>query len=168
MKKLERYFLFVIFVALHSCVDIVTYPETPSISFRSFNLYYAQDLLGNEIILGKLEIDFTDGDGDIGLNQPSDINLPDTLKYNLFLSLHEIKNGMMEIVEGDKGKYSYRVPYMERIGQNKTMKGTITVDLEYSTIDYDTIVYTYFLMDRAFNRSNTDTSSIVVFTGIFQ
>jgi hypothetical protein len=166
MKKQLKYFLFLIFLSLFSCDDLVSYPETPSIKFRAFNLYYAQDQLGNDIILGKLEIDFTDGDGDIGLDQPVDTSLPDTLKYNLFLTLHEINNGVMELVEGDKGKYFYRVPYMERIGQNKTMKGTITVDLEFTTIDYDSIVYTYFLMDRAFNRSNTDTSSVVVFTGL--
>lgn len=141
----------------------MTYPDTPVIKFKSFDRFLSEDILGNKIILGKLEIEFTDGDGNIGLNQPDLPDLPDSLKFNLFLTLHEFKNGNLVKVEGTEGILNYRVPFMERIGQNKTMKGTITVDIEYKTIEYDTLAYTFYLMDRAFNRSNTDTTFLIVF-----
>jgi hypothetical protein len=49
----------------------------------------------------------------------------------------------------------YRIPYMERLGQNKILKGTISVTflyLFYSTAD--TIRYDFYIKDRALNESN--------------
>ena len=155
-----------ILMFFNSCDEFVSYPDTPVISFKAFTLYRTTDILGNEILLGKLDIDFTDGDGDVGLNQPDSDTLADSLKYNLFLTLHEFKDGDLIEVEEPEGTLFYRIPYMERTGQNKTLQGTITVDIEYKTVEYDIIAYTFYLMDRAYNRSNTDTTGLIVFTGI--
>lgn len=155
--------LIISILIFHGCGELISYPDIPEISFKNFNLYLSEDVLGNKILIGKLEIDFTDGNGDIGMNQPPEGNLPDSLKYNLFLFLHKIENNQIIKVEGDEGKLKYRLPYIERIGQNKTLKGTIYVDIEYKTIDYDSIFYTFYLTDREFNKSNTDTTGIIVF-----
>ena len=155
-----------IILLINACGEIVTYPDTPIVTFKSFNLFTSEDILGNSILLGKLEIEFTDGDGDIGIQQPNSADMADSLIYNLFLSLYEIKNNQEVKIEGPEGNLNFRVPYIERIGQNKTLKGTIYVDIEYKTIEYDTIFYTFQLIDRQFNRSNTDTTYLITFTGI--
>ena len=151
---------------ISGCGEIVSYPDTPSIEYNNFNLYTATDILENQILLGKLDIDFTDGDGDVGMDQPSSPDLPDTLQFNLFLNLYEVINKMPVKIEGPVGELKYRIPYMERIGQNKTLQGTITIEIEYKSIEYDTIFYTFYILDRAFNRSNTDTTALIIFTGI--
>jgi len=150
----------------NACGEIVSYPDTPVITYEAFTLYRGEDILQNPILLGRLEIGFTDGDGNIGLNQPDSTATEDSIKYNLFLTIHEIKNLQPVKVEGPEGEFKYRIPYIERTGQNKTLKGTIFVDIEYKTIDFDTIFYTFYLMDRAFNRSNTDTTDVLIFTGL--
>ena len=158
--------LTVIIFLINGCGEIVSYPDNPIVKFKGFTLFRSVDILGNNILLGKLEIEFTDGDGDIGIQQPNLPDIPDSLKYNLFLSLHQIKNAQEVKIEGPEGELNYRVPYIERTGQNKTLKGTIYVDIEYKTLEYDTIFYTFQLLDRSFKRSNTDTTALIVFTGI--
>ena len=57
----------------------------------------------------------------------------------------------------------YRIPPLDREGQNPTLKGEISVDIEYLTIDYDTLRYAFYIMDRAFNRSNVDSTDWIIF-----
>ena len=59
---------------------------------------------------------------------------------------------------------SYRIPYMERLGQNQILRGTIAVTLMYQSYnDADTIKYSFYIKDRADNYSNTEeTSEIIV------
>ncbi len=153
-------------VLFASCEKIQKYPDTPTIDYKGFTLYQTQDALGNNILLGELEIKFTDGDGDIGIEQPDSSGLADTLKYNLFLNLWTFTNNSWKEIEDDAEIQNFRIPYIERTGQNKTLTGTITVDLEYKTIDYDTIRYTFYLLDRQFHHSNVDTTETIIFTGI--
>lgn len=148
-----------------ACEKIQSYPETPHVNYKSFGIYSTVDPLGNEILLGKLEFDFTDGDGNVGLKQDSSTNIPDSLKYNLFLSLYDKKGDDFEKIE-DLPSLNFRIPYIERKGQNKTLKGTITVDLEYKTMKYDTIFYSFYITDRDYNRSNVDSTEVLIFTGI--
>ena len=164
MKVSLLFKIILIFISISACDSLVSYPDTPIVNYKGFNLYRTTDILGNEILLGKLDIEFTDGDGDIGINQPDSANVADSLKYNLFLSVHELKNGVLRKIEGDEGMLNFRVPFMERTGQNKTLKGTITVDIEYKTMEYEIIAYSFYLMDRAFHRSNTDTTQLIDFT----
>jgi hypothetical protein len=56
----------------------------------------------------------------------------------------------------------YRIPYMERTGQNKILKGTISVTflyLFYSPEDTDTIKYEFYIKDRAQHISDTAITS---------
>jgi len=153
-------------ISLFGCEEILSYPDEPSIDYKSFDLFLTSDALGNEFFLGKMQFGFTDGDGDIGLKQPTSDDLADTLKYNLFMSMFEIKNGQVVKVGGPAGETAYRIPFIERNGQNKTLKGDIIIDIEYKILNFDSIFYTFYIMDRAFNRSNSDTTHLVVFTGL--
>ena len=151
-----------------ACDEIVTYPDTPVIDYKSFSLYSTTDTLGNRILQGTIEFTFTDGDGDVGLLQPSDtVQQPDSVKFNLFTSLYDFKDGEFKKISGIVGEQKFRIPYMERTGQNKTLKGTVTVDLQYfEPITYDTVFYTFYMTDRSYHHSNTDTTDVIVFTGL--
>jgi len=158
--------LFLISSFIAGCGEIVSYPDTPVIDYKSFALYRTTDELGNSIFLGKMDIGFTDGDGDVGLEQPDSAAIADSLKFNFFTTMYTMKNGVSEKVPGIAGEQNFRIPYIERKGQNKTLTGTITIEFEYKLIVYDTIFYTFYMSDRQFHRSNTDTSELLIFTGL--
>jgi hypothetical protein len=168
MLKIQKFvtLLFMVSALAAGCGEIVTYPDAPVISYKSFSLYKTTDALGNSILLGQMELKFTDGDGDVGLTQPDSLASADSLKYDFFTSLHAMKNGVFDTIGGAVGKQNFRIPYITREGQNKTLKGSITIDFEYKLIEYDTIFYTFYMQDRAFHKSNVDTSEVIVFTGL--
>ncbi|MCF8380432.1 MAG: hypothetical protein K9H49_12690 [Bacteroidales bacterium] len=157
--------LFLMAVIFASCEEIKSYPEIPHVDYQSYSLFSTTDALGNKILLGKLTFEFTDGDGDLGLEQPEIADPPDSLLYNLYLSLYE-KDGAEFIKREDINSLNFRIPYIEREGQNKTLTGTITIDLEYKVIEYDTFFYTFQIVDRQFNKSNIDSTDVLIFTGI--
>ena len=58
---------------------------------------------------------------------------------------------------------SYRIPYMERLGQDKILKGTISVTFLYLFYSpSDTIRYDFYIKDRAENVSNVASTSEIV------
>ena len=168
MKTLRFLIVFLIsfFGIIVGCEDIVRYPDTPMIEYKKNTLYLTNDSLGNRVVKIKLELEVTDGDGDIGLKQPSPADIADTLKnFNFFLTLYDFSNGEFKKVEG-LGIQNYRIPYIKIEGQNKSLKGTIQLDIEHKSIIYDTIFYSFYLYDRAKNKSNTDSSEVIVLSGI--
>lgn len=142
------------------------YSDIPEIDYQSFTLYYKIDSFGQKSLSGDLLFNFTDGDGNIGLRPLQDTSgiwFPDTLKYNLFLQLYDYQEGIFVKVPEEKGGfYKYRIPYLDK----QPLTGSISIKIDYPTIVYDTIFYTFYLYDRTFNRSNTDSTDVAVFTGI--
>jgi hypothetical protein len=58
---------------------------------------------------------------------------------------------------------AYRIPYMERTGQDKILKGTISVTFLYLFYSpSDTIRYDFYIKDRAGNVSNVASTSEIV------
>ncbi len=152
---------------LVSCEKITpVYPDEPVIDYQGFSLYITLDELNNKTLIGQLSFKFTDGDGNIGL-QPlpdsSGLNLPDTLKYNFFLQLYDLKGYEYEKVsEEEGGILKYRIPYLD----NQPLSGTLDLEISYPLIVHDTIYYTFYIYDRDFNRSNTDSTEVIVLSGI--
>jgi hypothetical protein len=73
-----------------------------------------------------------------------------------------MKNGVIgPAPDNDPLKPSnYRIPYMEIVGQNKILKGTIAVTFFYLFYsEEDTIRYDFYIKDRAEHISNTVSSS---------
>lgn len=165
MKRLA-YILIVSTLVLTGCPTPKVLPDVPRVEFLSFILSEKTGDLG-KILTGELTLYFEDGDGDIGFLASLDsLSQPDSVKYNLFLTLHEKVDGMYHTVDTSEleTKPFYRIPPLDREGQNKTLKGEIAVEIEYYTIDYDTLRYSFYLLDRAYNRSNTDTTTEIIFT----
>jgi hypothetical protein len=160
-------FLFAFPLLLAACQEVLPeYPDEPVVEYRQFALYVSVDQLGNKTLMGRLTFDFTDGDGNLGLNplpENTGILLPDTVKYNFFLQLYDLK-GYEYIKVSDElgGVLKYRIPYLNK----QPLKGTIDLDISYPLILHDTVFYTFYIFDREYNRSNTDTTDVIVLSGI--
>jgi hypothetical protein len=160
-------FLFSALLLLISCNEIdPVYPDEPAVDYQGFGLYISVDELGNKTLMGQLTFDFTDGDGNIGLLplvDTTELNLPDTLKYNFFLQLFDLQGyDYVKIPDENGGILKYRIPYLDK----QPLSGTMDLQISYPVIKYDTIYYTFYIYDRDFNRSNTDTTDVIVLSGI--
>ena len=152
---------------LVSCERITpVYPNEPIIDYQGFGLFITVDALNNKTLVGQLSFDFTDGDGNIGLPPLVDsvgLDLPDTVKYNFFLQLYDLKGFTYEKVpEEEGGVLKYRIPYLNK----QPLSGTLDLEISYPLIVHDTIFYTFYIYDRDFNRSNTDSTEVLVLSGI--
>ncbi len=166
MRKLLPGILFVVLLALlfNCCEKIRTLPPEPRIEFRQFTLKDSiHPDLGDVGKSGILEFYFEDGDGDIGLKQPGE---GDADTVNLFFTLYRKLDGVF--VEADTSEISkpgnFRIPYIEREGQNKTLQGTIQITLFYNISNLsDTIMYEFYITDRAGNESNLESTCEIPF-----
>jgi hypothetical protein len=158
-------------LAIASCGKIVTLPPEPYIEYTSFTLFDTTDLLGNKIMGGRLKFYFEDGDGDLGLAVPDNNEEADTI--NLFVTLYRMNDGkIFPAPDNDPFKPTgFRIPYMERTGQNKILKGDISVIFSYLFYSReDTIRYDFNIKDRAGNLSNTVSTSVipVFYPGVYE
>ncbi len=158
-------------LALASCGKIETLPPEPRIEYTSFTVFDTTDLLGNQIKGGKLEFYFEDGDGDLGLDVPDETAEADTI--NLFVNLFRVNNGQISPAPANDpfAPTGFRIPYMERTGQNKILKGDISVIFFYLFYTQeDTIKYDFYIKDRAGNSSNSASTSLipVYFPGVYE
>lgn len=150
-----------------SCEEIEPeYPDIPHVDYQSFGLYVTTDELENRTLAGRLSFEFTDGDGNIGLaplDENTNPDLPDSLKYNFYLQLYDLQgNEYVKIPAEEGGELRYRIPYLDK----QPLKGTMDLDIFYPLIVHDTVFYTFYIVDRTFNHSNTDTTEVLVLSGI--
>jgi hypothetical protein len=125
-----KYLTIAVFLSfiLASCGKIEKLPPEPKIKFTSFEVFDTIDIyLGNSFKAGRLKFYFEDGDGDMGLQQPQKGSTADST--NLFFTLLRRQGGILApATDTDPLKPpANRIPYMERLGQNKILKGTISV-----------------------------------------
>ena len=136
-----------------SCQKKVTYPLEPVILFNSFQVYNDSAILS---------IDFTDGDGDIGLTS-SDVSKP--YDSNLFLTYYEKQKGVFKKIDLPL-PFNYRIPVLNKSNKEKPLKGTISVNITptfYNPFSkFDTLKFDVNIKDRALNLSNTISTPEVV------
>lgn len=155
----------IIFLFVGSCGKIEKLPPEPSIRFSNFQIFDTTDLLGNDVKGGRLNFYFEDGDGDLGLASPDNTLNPDST--NLFFKLYRKTSGIMVPAPDDDllTPSSYRIPFMIRLGQNKILRGNISVTFLYLFYsDADTIKYEFFVKDRALHESNKASTCEIVVT----
>jgi hypothetical protein len=132
------------------------------LEFTNFSIFDTTDILGNLSKGGRLRFHFEDGDGDVGLEAPVAGQVDTT---NLFLTLYrKVKGERVPAASNDPLKPSaYRIPYMERLGRDKILKGTISITFLYLFYSKaDTISYDFYIKDRALNSSNVVSTSDIV------
>jgi hypothetical protein len=163
MRKVKCLVIFLTgLLALNACTKVQQLPATPSVKFTSFTVFDTTDILGNLGKGGRLKFYFEDGDGNLGLPEPTGENEDTT---NLFLVLYRKVNGeMVQVPDNDPLKPSpYRIPYMVRMGTNQILKGTISVTFVYLFWSpADTIKYDFYIKDRLDNLSNTESTSEII------
>ncbi len=157
MKKIAV-ILVLISGLLYQCQEPEVYPDEPIIDYEHFFLYVSINSLDQEVLTGQLNFSFTDGDGNIGFEpDTSTADIPDSIRYNLFLQMYDLQDGdYVEVPDEEGGYLKYIIPYLDK----QPLQGTISVTIEYPIIEFDTVFYTFFLYDRDMNRSNTDTTDV--------
>jgi hypothetical protein len=147
-------------LVLSTCDPIEKVSDVPEIKFKSFAMFNV-DTLGFQIKAGELIFSFIDGNADFGVLE----NSKDTL--NLFLTpFHKVNMAYVPLnVDTFGRKYAVMNDQaLVRIGQNKTVKGEINLQIYYF-IDppYDTIRYDFYIVDRAGNKSNVASTTDISF-----
>jgi hypothetical protein len=155
-------------LTLYACKKPVSYSEIPAISFQTFTKTITTDLLGNKILKGRLAFYLIDGDGNIGFNESDTTSpwSPGTEYFNnLHLTFFKMNNGNW--IPDTSFNLAYRTPYIEPKGQNKTRKCTIMIDIDYEynssgQLPFDSIMYSFYLYDRTLNKSNTESTGLIL------
>jgi len=119
-----------------------------------------------------LYLDFIDGDGNFGLEEGENDNLPDACvkRYNLFIDQYELQDGIWVNVTNnpcandENTPLYYSVPWAKPAGQIQTQKGEIKIELStnwYIGLEgpHDTIRFEIYIRDRDQNESNRITTS---------
>ena len=97
------------------------------------------------------------------ITDTSSLNEPDSVKFNFFLQVYELKGyEYVPIPDEEGGILKYRIPPLDK----QPTKGIMDLDIYYPVIVTDTFFYTFYISDRDFNRSNLDTTDVIVLTGI--
>jgi hypothetical protein len=149
-------------LVLGSCEPIQKVSDVPEIKFKSFSLF-EMDTLGFRIKVGEMVFSFIDGNADFGVDAAS--NSQDTL--NLILTPFKKLNGLYDSINMDTYGRRYTVLNNEslvRVGQNKTIKGEIKLQIYYFvTPPFDTLKYDFYILDRAGNKSNVASTTDIGF-----
>ena len=148
-----------------SCVKTEPVSPVPEVKFKSIEVFEAIDSLGNHVVISELKFHFIDGDADFGLETPFVEDSSDLYNYNVFLIPYEKIDTFYVGIKQDtlKPPPFYRIMRdtpLDRVGQNKTIQGTISIDIQHSPVpDYDTMRYDFYIVDRAFHKSNLESTA---------
>ena len=175
MKKLFA-ISFLAFVILAACQKKVEYPIEPVITYQGVAYVMdADSVLTGEVVLS---IGYTDGDGDLGLDD-ADTVYPfgprDPHYYNLIIDY--LKWDGTQFVETPLLSWNQQTQSYDTVSFNARFKRLVFNDEEKAisgTIDYtmmvynplspnDTIKFRAHLIDRALHESNTIETEIIKF-----
>lgn len=141
------------------CKDDRVFPIEPVISFAGFELF---DDNGNQMI--RVSLNFTDGNGDVGL-APGDtfppFNTASPYYFNLWIKYFENKEGVLQEVILP-APLSGRIPVLNSTGRDRPLQGVINYDIDISLRGSDTIKMEFQLIDRDLNQSNAVDSGPMV------
>lgn len=158
-----------------ACRKIEQYPPEPWIEFKDFEKILDTTLdVYNQ---GILKFKFTDGDGNIGLDEGDTFppfNPGSRYYYNLIIDYYEIRNGIETLVplvtynsatqEYDTISLSARVPLLIPKEIKKPISGDIydTLFIYNFNSTFDTLLLKFRLVDRELNESNEASTGIIV------
>ncbi len=156
--------------AFSGCLKPEDFPDKPILTFKELQQVYEPngptDTTRNWYFY--LTVDFTDGDGDIGLDEAdtqSPFGLNEAHYFNYFTQIRKRTNGQW----ADFGQqWTYRMKRITPTGQDPTLNGEIELRMGPiagvqpfplpSLYPGDTIEVTARLEDRSLNMSNTVTT----------
>ncbi|MBL7942656.1 MAG: hypothetical protein JNM00_07810 [Flavobacteriales bacterium] len=163
MKPVRLFLWMLPAIGLCACLEQENFPDEPVLEFSQF-ITSGDDS-------ARMVINFTDGDGNFGLN-PSDTTgefcIDGCIRYwNLYLEYYELQNGTWTHIPLDPWNqipFYYRVPFIAPTGQNKSQEGTMSIAMPfyYLLSEFDTARFQISAVDRDFNESNVVVSSTFV------
>ncbi len=162
MKKLSKiavvaFVASLLFLAFSACNDDKQYPIEPVIEFKDFVNYSGDS--------GEIRLNFTDGDGDIGLGQ-GDTNTPYNKEgdyyHNIFMRyMYYDTSGTLipffylptDTDSVDALSFNYRIPVITPVGQDKSLNGEIHVRV-FPPFPHNRMRLKIYIVDRALHKSN--------------
>lgn len=160
--KFSFLILLIAVLILPYCGKIEKIPETPSIKYISNREVDTVDALGNPAKRIDIEIYLIDGDGNIGLFSYDTVSPNDTSKF--YIKEYRKKNGIF-VEEIYEQPLHNRLPYLQPIGQDKTLRCTIKVEISYNEPQLavmDSLRYELFIVDRSLKKSNVITTPEII------
>ena len=175
MKKTFTVFILVLF-ALASCQEKIEYPIEPKITYEGMGYVIdADSTLTGEVVVS---IGYTDGDGDLGLDDADTLypfGTNDPHYYNLIIDY--LKWNGSQFVETPLLSWNQQTQSFDTVSFNARFKRLVFNDEEAAisgTIDYkmmvynplspnDTVKFRIHLIDRALHESNTIETPMIHF-----
>lgn len=150
-------FSILLLVGFSSCFKPDVYPPEPHIDLIKFVYVDTVDALDNIVLNGTLTFYFVDGNGDIGYDTSSPI------KNTIFMEKYAIRNGEEVLLDLQVPLHFY-VPIFENSDPDMALKGEMIVkDInEIVPFSDDTIMYKFYIIDRAGNKSNEESTGYLI------
>lgn len=149
-----------ILVLIQGCRSDYDYPLEPVLKFLDF--IYVENSEGI-VEQGILVLEFTDGDGDIGLGQGDTMppfNYGGGHYHNFYINLYTLDNGKYNPVVFPDTSFNFhsRIPKIEFTGNSKSIRGEIEYKFDMLImkpfLQSDTIMIETWITDRALHKSN--------------
>jgi hypothetical protein len=151
-----------ILLTLSSCLKREQYPNRPDLEYLSHS--FMSDTVITAEPIGQVNFRFTDGDGDLGLNQADTFGVHAIgahYYYNLFVRYFEKKNGVFEEIIAP-GSFNVRFVDLTPEGADKTLEGEMEVGVFDSGSEFDTVRYEMYIVDRALQHSDTISTPVII------
>jgi len=156
--------LIIVLTIFLSCIKEEDFSEVPHIDYMDFTKIQTTNNIDEK---GILKIFFTDGDGDMGLDDGDSLPPFDKTSiyyYNFFITYFEKQHGQFVEVQLPMPFHS-RIPRLTSTSRNGAIKGEIEIELLTNNpfSAYDTIRFDAYIADRALHESNIiSTPEIIV------
>jgi hypothetical protein len=155
MNRNQNSFLWIALISLAllqaACNKVPLYPDEPILTEGSFELL--KNSIGQDTAV-LIKFKFTDGDGDLGLTAADTIPPYDK---NLFVAYFQKVDGKFEkiVLPGttDTLNFNSRIRDYNITGANAA-QAEVSLNINISVVLADTIMFEYYLRDKARNISN--------------
>ena len=143
-----------------SCEPVEEISDIPEIRFKSLTGPFQIDTGSIPYYGATLKFSFTDGNSDFGTNETSD--RADT---NMYMVPFRKLNGTYDSIDATIYGRKYIVKNHDKLDRDgEPIKGEISVDIPYFLLPpFDTLRYEFYIIDRAGNKSNVETTSDIAF-----
>jgi hypothetical protein len=146
-------------ILLVSCEKEDQYSDIPEIKYKNFTMAVETEN-GFENTIGRLTFTFTDGDGDIGIDPNAETANDTTITevYNTFITRFYKENNQFvrdTII-------TYIIPFLEGGVYREYLKGEIEIKIYFNNFPYDTLMFDFYIYDRANHKSNTETTPEII------
>lgn len=153
MKPITRIFILCCFLVVLACRKPAEYPLEPVIAYDTLRILQLSNPIAGQLTDSVVvDIDFTDGDGNLGVAKDAPID--DTTNYNFFYTPYRLQMGKWVKVYD---LYS-KIPNLNSTGKTVPLKGKISAhitDAYFLFRKRDTIRVDIYVKDNAGNVSNT-------------